>query len=269
MLTLVSLITSSIYAQEKATTVTTFSNPVELKLKVNRRDYNRKNNFGGNFAIENFYPVGWSKDGKFAYYTEPVDEACDCYFGNLVIVDLKNDAIIWHFDYTSDEPEEGKKKPRSLGALWNANRQLFSTKLSENNIKPYRAVCVLPFPISYKTDRLTLALSFERKPMSEEDRIYGDISRVRVEVTSKQNGKKSVFDHNYPEAKPLYIGMIGYLKSPLEPRVAIILVEIYRGYEGPPHVGGVRIVGMSLGKHFKNHKESYSGARIFSEPAHL
>jgi hypothetical protein len=87
--------------------------------------------------------------------------------------------------------------------------------------------------------------------MREEDRIYGDISRVRVVVTSRQNGKKTVFDEKYPEAKPLYVGMVGYLKSPLEPRVAVVLVEIYRGYEGPPHVGGVRIVGLSLDKSFQ------------------
>lgn len=70
---------------------TTFQNPVEVKLRVNRRDYNR-NSIGGNFGVENFFPIGWSKDGKFAYYLEPVDEACGCYFGKLVIVDLKNDA---------------------------------------------------------------------------------------------------------------------------------------------------------------------------------
>ncbi len=50
---------------------------------------------------------------------------------------------------------------------------------------------------------------------------------------------------------PLYLGMLGYLKSPLEPRVAIILIEIYRGYEGPPHVGSVKIVGASLDKNFR------------------
>jgi hypothetical protein len=242
------LVTPAIDSQERPRT---FSNPVELKLKVNRRDYNRKNDVGGAFVIDNFYPIGWSKDGKFAYYLEPVDEACGCYFGKLVILDLKNDKVLWQFDYSSEDSEESNsRKPQSLAGLWNANRKLFSAKLSENNIEPHHAVRVLPFPITYKMDRLTPALSFERKPMSEADRIYGDISRVRVLVTSKQNGKKTVFDQNYPEAKPLYVGMVGYLKSPLEPRVAIILVEIYRGYEGPPHVGGVRIVGASLDNRF-------------------
>ena len=88
--------------------------------------------------------------------------------------------------------------------------------------------------------------------MSEEDRIYGDIGHVRLQLTSRQNGKKTVFDQNYPQTKPLYVGMVGYLKSPLEPRVAIILVEIYRGYEGPPHVGVLRIVGVSLEKGSSN-----------------
>lgn len=250
-LTVVLLITSPLHSQQKPKTVTTFGNPVELKLKVNRRDYNRKNDLGGNFEVESFYPIGWSRDGKFAYYTEPVDEACDCYFGKLVISDLKNDSVVWQFDYSSDEPEASDKKPRSLAALWKANRKLFSAKLNENNIEPHGAVRVLPNPITYKTDRITPTLSFERKPMSEADRIYGDISRVTVMVSSLQSGKKMVFDEKYPEGKPLYVGMIGYLKSPLEPRVAIILIEIYRGYEGPPHVGAVRIVGVSLDKNFQ------------------
>ena len=50
---------------------------------------------------------------------------------------------------------------------------------------------------------------------------------------------------------PIYVGMLGYLRSPLEPRVAIILVEMYRGYEGPPHVGSVKIVGASLSRNFR------------------
>jgi hypothetical protein len=229
---------------------TTFKNPIEVKLRVNRSDYNR-NSIGGNFEVENFYPVGWSKDGKFAYYVEPVDEACGCYFGKLVIVDLKNDMTVWQFDYTSEDDAENSKKPKTLAALWAANRKLFSAKLNENKIEPQRIARTLPFPIIHKTDRVTANLSVERKPVSKEDRIYGDVARARVELTSRHNGKKTVLDEKYPEAMPLHVGMLGYLKSPLEPRVAIILVEIYRGYEGPPHVGNLKIVGAALDKNFR------------------
>ena len=247
-ITIVLTFTSAINSQEKTNS---YQNPSELRLRVNRRDYNR-NSIGGDFGVENFYPIGWSKDGKFAYYLEPVDEACGCYFGKLLIVDLKNDAIVWKFDYTSEDDAEGdSKKPKSLDALWNANRKLFSTKLSENQIEPLRVPRLASFPINYKSDRLMPSLKLERKPMSEADRIYGDITRARVELTSRLNGKKTVLDQQYSEAKPLYVGMLGYLTSPLEPRVAIVLVEIYRGYEGPPHVGAVRIVGASLDRNFQ------------------
>jgi hypothetical protein len=48
--------------------------------------------------------------------------------------------------------------------------------------------------------------------VSKEDRIYGDVARARVELISRQNGKKSVLDEKYTEAMPLYVGMPGYLK---------------------------------------------------------
>jgi len=246
----VSLIAVVLMAWPANAQETTFKNPVAVKLTVSRRDYSR-NSIGGNFEVENFYPVGWSKDGKFAYYVEPVDEACGCYFGKLVIVDLKNDAVVWQFDYTSEDNTENSKKPQTLAALWAANRKLFSAKLNENKIEPQRIARVLPFPIIYKTDRMTANLSVERKPLREEDRIYGDVARARVELTSRRNGKKTVLDEKYAEAMPLYVGMLGYLKSPLEPRAAIILIEIYRGYEGPPHVGNLKIVGASLDKNFR------------------
>src|SRR5205814_3361425 len=52
---------------------------------------------------ESFYPIGWSKDGKFAYYYEPVDEACGCYFAHLVIQDMRTDKVLWEFKYNQDD----------------------------------------------------------------------------------------------------------------------------------------------------------------------
>src|SRR5262249_9281423 len=139
---------SSIHSQDRPSNVTNFRNPSEIKLRVNRVDYNRSG-VNGDFGVEKFFPIGWSKDGKFAYYVEPIDEACGCYFGKLVIVDLKTDAVLWQFDYSSEETDESRtKKPKSLRALWNVNRKLFSSKLTENNIEPQSLMRVLPFPIT-------------------------------------------------------------------------------------------------------------------------
>src|SRR5260370_31030695 len=111
-----------------------FGKPLELKLEGTTKrlfsGYYRQRP-GEDFATESFYPIGWSKDGKFAYYLAPVDEACNCYFAKLLILDLKTDKVLWEFNYKSEFLEEAKKagRPYSLNTLWQANRKLFSDKL--------------------------------------------------------------------------------------------------------------------------------------------
>jgi len=45
-------------------------------------------------------------------------------------------------------------------------------------------------------------------------------------------------------------GVLGVLKSPFEPRVAVIGMEVMKGWGGPPHTGDLRIVGASLNTPF-------------------
>jgi hypothetical protein len=234
-----------------------YSKPHEVKLEWTAkklfRDYHR-NYPGQNFLVENFYPIGWSKDGKFAYYAEPVDEACGCYFAKLRILDLKTDKVLWSFDYEGDGSGEARKsaKPYSFDTLWRANRKLFSDKLREHAIEPQGRAALLSFPIHHKGDRLTADLKLkEKENATEEERLYGVVSRSTLQFYSRRSGKKTILDSSYPEWRPLHVGILGYVKSPFEPRVAVILVEINRGYEGPPHVGRVKIAGAHLETGFK------------------
>jgi len=50
---------------------------------------------------------------------------------------------------------------------------------------------------------------------------------------------------------PLDMKVMGYLRSPFEPRIAVILVEVSRGYEGPPHITHINVVGASLDSGFR------------------
>ncbi len=233
------------------------ANPFELRLEwAAKRQFKGyyAQHPGENFDTEKFYPIGWSKDGKFAYYLEPVDEACGCYFAKLFILDLKSDKVLWSFDYDSQDIDEAKKanKPYSFKTLWNAQRKLFSDKLLENGIEYQNRFTLLPFPINYQGSRLTANLEVKKKAGIDADaRIYGDISQSILQLNSSRNGKKTILDHRYPKAMPLYVGVVGYVKSPFEPRIAVVLIEVHRGYEGPPNVGQVRITGASLDSGFK------------------
>ena len=238
-----------VYPQNRASL---YREPIELKLDRatwrNFREYRRQRP-REHFGIEGFYPIGWSKDGKFAYYLEPVDEACDCYFAKLFILDLKTDKVLWSFDYNSEFIDDAKKegRPVTLRTLWRANQKLFSEKLREHGIVQQRKFALLSSPITYRGDRITSRLNTREKAgLTEEERWYGTIDRVTLQLNSRRYGTKSVMDHSYSELRPLYVGLVGYVKSPHEPRIAMVLLEVIRGYEGPPHTARIRIVGGSL-----------------------
>jgi hypothetical protein len=234
-----------------------YNQPAELKLEaIAKRRFTsyRRQRPGEDFGAESFYPIGWSKDGNFAYYVEPVDEACNCYFARLDILDLKTDKVLWSFDYDSEfiDEEMKKQRPWSFDTLWKANQKLFSDKLREHGIEQQGRFQLLSFPIAYKGDQLTADLKTKNKEKAtEEESWYGIINKATLQMTSKSQGRKTILEQSYPEAMPLYVGVVGYVKSPFEPRIAVILMEITRGYEGPPHTGQVKIAGAHLETGFK------------------
>lgn len=203
-------------------------------------------------VAESFYPIGWSRDGKFAYYTEPVDEACGCYFAKLFILDLKTDSVLWSFDFQGDLTDQDKmrKSPNDRVTLWRTKRKEFSDKLSEYGIEPQARFPVLSLPAFYKGDQLRTTLTIVENT-DEESRPFGIVSNATLRLISKRYGEKTLFDTSYADAKPLDMKVLAYSKSPYEERIAIILIEVHRGWEGPPHTGHVKIAGASLATGFK------------------
>jgi hypothetical protein len=200
---------------------------------------------------ENLYPIGWSKDGKFAYYTEPGDEACGCYFAKLFIKDLINDKVLYSFEYSGlDDEDPEKPKYRGMNDLWRKNRKLFSEKLNQYGIIAQRAFGLLRFPITHAGDRLSANLKVEEET-NEEHRFYSLVRKATLQINSRRGGTKTIYEEAYPEYGPLAVDVLGYLKSPYEPRAAVIMIEVWRGYEGPPHVTHIKVAGLSLTTGFK------------------
>ncbi len=241
-------------AQNNQHTTALYPQPAEVRLQRLIRGrfasfYGKRP--GEELIIERFYPIGWSKDGKLAYYLEPGDEACGCYYAKLVIKDLKTDKVLWQFDNDSSDLQDTLKKrtPESLSALWRYKRDLFNSKLREYDIKAQGQFALLLFPINYDGDQLTADLKTKE---TAEDQSYGIISNAVLHLTSKRKGKKTIFEKIYKaDEMPLDLKVLGYLKSPFEPRAAVILIDVWRGYEGPPHVTHTTVIGSSLEDGFK------------------
>jgi hypothetical protein len=199
----------------------------------------------GDLLRETFYPIGWSKNGVFAYYVEPADEACGCYFAKLVIQDLRTDKILWERSYTSDENSDV-----TLKKYWAKNRKEFSRKLAQYGIRAQKQFALQSSAFNYQKDVLTPDLKVNITGDDGFD-VAGDMV---LQLISKEKGRKMIYEKKFDPKK--YVGFLGAkiagsLLSPFEPRAAIIMVESYRGYEGPPHVTEIRIVGATLTAGFK------------------
>lgn len=191
--------------------------------------------------VEKFHPIGWSKDGKFAYFLEPPDEACGCYFAKVVIQDLRSDKILWQYDYEGD-PE----KTESINTFWRTHGKMISEKLRAHDIVPVKGGVFSGRRINFGGDLLTPKLKIKK---DKDSNAFGQISNVTLELRSQRKGKKIVYEQHYPlddYGALLDADVLGFLQSPFEARGALLVIEIERGWEGPPHVTRTRVVGTSL-----------------------
>ena len=228
-------------AQTKKTN-STYGRPSRLSLRGDEKGGGEES--PDKLLLENFYPIGWSEDGKFAYYTEPADEACGCYFGNLIIQDMRTDKILWRKDYTSENGGADNLKD-----YWQKNQKEFSRKLAEYKITAPKSFTLLDSPFKFQNDVFSVDLTQNLK--------FEDISAkgsVILQMIYKTGGAKTIYEEKYTpkvysSLRSAEIG--GILPSPFEARVAVVLVETHRGWEGPPNITRLKVIGASLTKGFK------------------
>jgi hypothetical protein len=204
---------------------------------------------------EGFYPIGWSRDGKFAYYFEPVDEECGCYFAELAIVDLRTDKVLWHYKNNWEDriDKEGAPIPDDIRKLWNRNQKTFDEKLAEHGIVQQGRFALLgtTFTIGGKTYVSRLA-----KTMGKDSDGNRRVRKLNLELSTPSLGKKSLHEENFGTGDELYgapleAAVAGALKSPFENRAAVVMLRVNRGWEGPPHTVDFRIAGADLANGFK------------------
>lgn len=197
---------------------------------------------------ENFYPIGWSRDGKFAYFVEPPDEACSCYFAKIVIQDMRTDKILWEESYVSENLED--RETEDLDTFWPPRQKEYSAKLHEHGIEPAGKFTLLHPSIEFEGDVLTPKIEIRIKT----DGVFEVDGTVTVSMHSRRLGTKAIRRDVYRKNDVSgFRGaeISGSLMSPFEPRVAVVIVEEHRGYEGPPNITRIKVSGSTLKTGFK------------------
>lgn len=184
------------------------------------------------------FPIGWSRDGKLAWVYEPPDEACGCYFFRLIVQDMVSDKVLWEYKHDSEDlASPGSLK--DIGEVWQAKGPELEARLRSFGIERTGAVLQ---PLSPRLDAVfrTTALPEDRSRFG-----FAYLSSYEIEMRSSQ-GAKTIFKSGPLEPGPLRVSSPGYFASPFEDRVAVIVQETWRGWEGPPHTARFRLVGCHL-----------------------
>jgi len=210
---------------------------------------------GQGILCDRFYPIGFSKNGKLAYIHVPADEAVGAYLWSFKIVDLVTDKTV---ETLASHPEGvGNDEIIDLASLLRVKRPAFEALLRRYKIRPLAEPRLRPFPIRTGKDAIDAALVDEPDPAGPSGAGLRSVSHHLV-LTDARGRSKRIGDLNSSESDtmgPLLSPprILGYLKSPFEPRVVVVLEQTRRGYEGPPNVSSFVLVGAHLGVGFKSH----------------
>jgi len=221
-------------------TVLEFSIPAKLEYV---------DNSNSEFLVDEFYPIGWSKDGKFAYLVEPADEATGFYFFEIVVKDMNTNNIIWSWK-PAEENEDG-----SLRKVWETNYTLFKDKLNYYKIKQSERIALekTEFAIDSKNYIAELDLKMEENP----DFGFDVVRQATITVSSPQLGRKTVAKYDNDQySMVLVASLAGILVSTFENKMAVVYKEVHKGFEGPPNVVRFKAEGCHLQEGYMKEAEN-------------
>lgn len=195
---------------------------------------------------DKFYPIGWSKDGKFAYVIEPVDEATGFYFITIAIQDLNSDNVLWKFEYTVKDEIEGK----DLEATWKEKYAEIKAKLNEFKIEQQKDFQLGSTEFSVENNKFNLKVE-TNKTESEYFPGMEVLEKFAVKLSASTLGSKEIFSEKEENGVLIDALVVGQFKSPYENRIAVLVSTEQIGYEGPPNVITFKLVGANLDNGFK------------------
>lgn len=215
-----------------------YRQPIEVK-------YSKQ---AGDYLEDKFYPIGWSKKGHFAYIVEPADEAAGLYFFEFVIQNMVSGKL--EFSWKNPETDSGKG---NLKSTWDANYDMFKSKLNEFEIYAQENIVINPNSFTHKENQYNIKIKTKTK---QSDFGFDVVEDTKVALESPQLGSKSVYEYT-EKGYSMVIGQIvsGYILSPFEDRIVIVLKNERWGYEGPPNVVFFTLIGSNLNESFQKNKD--------------
>ncbi|MDX1531747.1 MAG: hypothetical protein R3362_09495 [Rhodothermales bacterium] len=196
------------------------------------------------------FPAGWSAVGAFAYVYRRAPEAGEEGDWVLRVQDLRSDRLLAEMPLgnpLTDDPFGN----RTLADAWAEHGTRIDSLLDAHAVVPADTLVLRPFPARLGPFQQTvLEAEVRTTPGTDPDFGYDGIAGLTLGLVQNRTARKRIHSERFPRYLPLGAGVLGYLESPHEERIAVVLGLVRRGWEGPPNVLDYRIVGAGVGAQF-------------------
>ena len=195
---------------------------------------------------ETLYPLGWSPDGKFAYLLEEANEAVQNTTIHLRIQDMDSDEILEEHTFkASEQPGWTEDTDNySVMGIWRSQETLYDSLLQIHQIR--LGVGTQFYPLVIMKQRY--AVNFTAQDKLRQNVLF-DIQEVDQHwlVARKGERRKTICKQTMGKYDLVIASQpLGGFHSPFEERLAVVDGLEKRGYEGPPNVLRLQLVGCDL-----------------------
>ena len=190
-------------------------------------------------VVPEFRPVGWSHEGKLAWIEVTHIEGRGGDDITYLIFDAVEDVVVWLL--IDNNSWEEAKHESALEISWKRTRSEFLTQLVAHNIERQDGMEIRPFPIiaSGGTYHGEVHIAEETEP-----KFYDTVGSYFVTVAREGHGSKRVT--SVEDVTALGVHVVGYIQSPFESLIAVVVAEEIAGWEGPPNRIDLLMYGCNL-----------------------
>lgn len=198
---------------------------------------------------ERLYPLGWSEDGKFAYLIERTNEAVNNFTLTLFVQDMNTNRVLAEKTFKASEQKGYTEEiQHTVQSVWTAQADAFNALFETHQVRRANAtqfypgatvsLAGKPFQIAREAKTAKQEL-FDVDVLTQSTLYLSDANGNRKEVNSHKFGKYDMV---------LAAKAIGHFRSLDNRHIAIVDAWERRGYEGPPNVLKINIVGYDSSK---------------------
>lgn len=183
------------------------------------------------YSVPDVEPVGWSRDGHFAYRLSRPLAGVGGTRWEFAIVNAVTDEVVFfeRFDDTAEpRASEVEESPGRLDAV----QRSFVDALGRYAIVPDRGIVFRPFPIETEDGRYTVEVETECALVERTPMDYVESWVVRVVRESASGGRTSKRITGGDEIRAASLVPLGAFTSPYEPRMLVVIGREAYVFEG-------------------------------------